>query len=303
MKFHIVLIASIAALMCEPAAALAQEQNHVLATSPGGTWRIEDRANGTPTAEVWVASTNDPTLQAQLPIQLPAASQSWFYFSPDEEWIFACWKNGSFLDRAELLHRKNGAAIEKLDNSQSFYDQAWAEAIKLGAVAGGLAENHGAGDQMEFGGWSTDSSRLLVKLIGNFKAQFPPFAYVYLNTRTGRFEVTNYLRKVNKSQGHALVCAEPADPLPAEPELKARFDRLDRELNTTYAAVAAKRKKEGEFSIRDVQRTWVKYRDEGAKLYVASFPPEERERRRLQFLCDVTAFRIAQPPQEWAWLD
>jgi uncharacterized protein YecT (DUF1311 family) len=301
MKLHNFMIALVAALTWGAVALPAQEQNHVLSTSPSGKWRIENRASDTENLDVWLVSTKDPAQQAQLPLPSAKYNQSWFYFSPDEEWVFATWKNGSFLDGAELFHRKSTGEIEKFGGGPSFYDLTWADAIKLGAVAGNMAENHGTGDQIDFGGWSTDSSRLLVKLLGNFKAQFPPFAYIDLNTRTGRFEQTNYLHKINKAQTPALVCAEPVDPLPAEPELKARFDQLDRELNTTYGKIAAKRKEEGQYSIRDVQRKWVKNRDEGAKIYVSLFPQGERERRRLQYMCDVTAVRIAMPPNEWAF--
>jgi uncharacterized protein YecT (DUF1311 family) len=52
--------------------------------------------------------------------------------------------------------------------------------------------------------------------------------------------------------------------------------------------------------LREAQRTWIKHRDEGAKFYVSLFPEAEKERRRLQFLCDVTAARIdTQPDEEW----
>jgi uncharacterized protein YecT (DUF1311 family) len=133
------------------------------------------------------------------------------------------------------------------------------------------------------------------------KESSPPTAYVYVNTRTRQFELTNYLRKINKAQTAALVCAEPVDPLPNQPELQARFDKLDRELNTSYSALLAKTEKERLYIIRDAQRTWVKHRDEGAKIYFSLFPQSERESRRLQFLCDVTAVRIAMPPDQWAF--
>jgi uncharacterized protein YecT (DUF1311 family) len=136
-----------------------------------------------------------------------------------------------------------------------------------------------------------------VKLEGEVTKVVPPFGYVYVNTRTRQFEVTNYLRKINKAQTAALVCAESVDPLPSQPELKARFDKLDRELNTTYTAVLTKA--ENKRLIPDAQHTWVKHRDEGAKIYLSLFPQSERESRRLQFLCDVTVVRIAMPPNDW----
>src|SRR6266480_1803454 len=68
--------------------------------------------------------------------------------------------------------------------------------------------------------------------------------YIYFNTRTKKFEVTDYLRKLNKTKANVLACAEPVDPLPSEAELKTRFDTLDRRLNTRYAEVLGKTDKE-----------------------------------------------------------
>jgi hypothetical protein len=59
--------------------------------------------------------------------------------------------------------------------------------------------------------------------------------YVYYNTRTNKFEATDYTRKLNKTKSDLLACAEPTDPLPVEAELKTRFESLDRQLNKKYA--------------------------------------------------------------------
>jgi hypothetical protein len=53
--------------------------------------------------------------------------------------------------------------------------------------------------------------------------------------------------------------------------------------------------------VREAQRNWIKHRDEGAKVYVSLFPATEKERRRLQFLGDVTAARIEVGPDEWSY--
>ena len=97
-----------------------------------------------------------------------------------------------------------------------------------------------------------------------------------------------------------LARAEPVDPLPSEAELKTRFEALDQQLNKRYAEVIAKTDKERVSNVREAQRSWLKHRDDGAKFYVSLFSPPEKERRRLQFLCDVTAARIeTQPDEEW----
>src|SRR5438046_1168984 len=123
--------------------------------------------------------------------------------------------------------------------------------------------------------------------------------YVYFNTRTGTFEMTDYLRKLNKTKSSGLACAEPTDPIPSEADLKTRLDTLDRQLNKKYADVIAQSEKDRVSLVREAQRKWIKHRDEGAKLYASLFPPAERELRRLQFLGDVTAARIDTPTEEW----
>jgi uncharacterized protein YecT (DUF1311 family) len=150
-----------------------------------------------------------------------------------------------------------------------------------------------------FVAWSLDSSRLLVQLRGGDRHRTLHTCYVYFNTRTKSFEITDYLRKLNKTKSEALACAEPVDPLPSETELKAKFDALDRQLNTRYDEVIAKTIKEQVSNVRQDQRNWIKHRDEGAKFYVSLFPAAENEQRRFQFLCDVTAARIDTPDEQW----
>lgn len=122
---------------------------------------------------------------------------------------------------------------------------------------------------------------------------------LYYNTRKKDFEVTDYLRKLNKTKAKVLACAEPVDPLPSEAELKTRFDTLDRQLNEKYAEVLAHTEKDRVPVVRETQRDWIKHRDEGAKLYMSMFPVAEKEQRRLQFLGDVTVARIDTPAEEW----
>jgi len=45
-------------------------------------------------------------------------------------------------------------------------------------------------------------------------------------------------------------------------------------------------------NLRESQRNWLKARDKGLQLYLIAAPAAERERRKLQFLADVTAARI-----------
>jgi uncharacterized protein YecT (DUF1311 family) len=70
-------------------------------------------------------------------------------------------------------------------------------------------------------------------------------------------------------------------------------------LNTRYAEIIARADKDRISIVREAQRNWIKHRDEGAKFYVSLSPAAEKERRRIQFLCDVTAARIETPDEQW----
>ena len=196
---------------------------------------------------------------------------------------FAAW--GSCLRDGDLFHR---LASDKIDMFESFNEAGWKNAVKLGPFKRDFSAE-GFCAITEFVSWSFDSARLLIELRGGEDKRDMHEGYIYFNTRTKKFEVTDYLRKLNKTKANVLACAEPVDPLPSEAELKTRFDTLDRRLNTRYAEVLGKTDKERVANVREAQRNWIKHRDEGAKFYVSLFPAAEKELRRLQFLCDVTA--------------
>jgi hypothetical protein len=149
--------------------------------------------------------------------------------------------------------------------------------------------------------WSPDSARLLLSIIGegDYSETAPSRWYVYFDTRTNGFELTPYLRALNELRAKdatetATPCAEPIDALPAEAELKARAEKADQELKEWFANREAHPK--GDETAEDWQSTeqeWIKARDEGLKLYLQFAPEKEREKRRLQFLGDVAAVRLA----------
>jgi uncharacterized protein YecT (DUF1311 family) len=234
-------------------------------------------------------------VEQRAPEEKPAIPDE-FHASPNEEWIFTLRHGGSCLRDGDLFHR---LVPDKIDMFKSFNEAAWKNAVKLGAFKRDFSAE-GFCAMADFVSWSVDSSRLLVLLRGGEDKRDMHEGYVYFSARTKDFEVTDYLRKLNKKKSEMLVCAEPVNPLPSEAELKTRFDTLDRRLNTRYAEVLGKMEKDRVANVREAQRNWIKHRDEGAKFYVALFPPAEKERRRLQFLCDVTAARIDTQPDE-AW--
>jgi len=293
------LALSVLFLVTFPATGNAEEQKEVLYTSPSGGLRIE--RNG---EKAWVISTKNPDQRAELPpLEGISPFDDEFHASPNDEWLFGVRSMAHGFSNGDLFHRVDPQHIKiaPTEKDQSFNDLVWPYCVKQGALkANYSAEEDGADTGLtDFVAWSFDSSRLLVQLRGGDRHKTLDACYVYFNTRTNRVEITDYLRKLNKSKSAVAACAEPTDPLPGEAELKVRLDALDRQLNKKYADVIAQSEKDRVSLVREAQRKWIKHRDEGAKLYVSLFPPAERERRRLQFLGDVTAARIEVPPGEW----
>src|SRR6266700_3687953 len=280
------LALSVLFLVTFPATGNAEEQKEVLYTSPSAGLRIE--RNG---EKAWVISTKNPDQRAELPpLEGISPFDDGFYASPNEEWIFGTRKMAHGFSNGDLFHRVDPQHVEiaPTQEDQSFNDRVWPYCVKQSALkANYSAEEDGADTGLtDFVAWSLDSNRLLVQLRGGDRHKTLHACYVYFNTRTRTFEMTDYLRKLNKTKSSGLACAEPTDPIPSEADLKTRLDALDRQLNKRYAEVIAKTDKDRVSIVREAQRDWIKYRDEGARLYVSLFPEAEKERRRLQFLGD-----------------
>lgn len=272
--------------------AAAQEKAEVLYASPNGAIRIERDGE-----DAWLIYTKDPTQRAKMPpLEGTSPVDDEYHSSPNDEWIFGLRHGGSCLRDGDLFHR---LVPDKIDMFESFNQAAWKNAVKLGVFKRDFSAE-GFCAMTEFVSWSFDSARLLIELRGGEDKREKHEGYVYFNLRTKNFEVTDYLRKLNKTKAKVLAAAEPIDPLPKETELKTRLDGLDQQSNKKYADVLAQAG-EGVPLVREAQRNWIKHRDEGAKVYVSLFPATEKERRRLQFLGDVTAARIEVGPDEWSY--
>jgi uncharacterized protein YecT (DUF1311 family) len=283
----------------------AEEKPEVLSTSPSGAFRIESKYSepsaADATADIWLVSTKDPAQRAKLPKQsADSPTDDEFHFSPNEEWLFGSRHVGSGLRHGNIYHLMSPLRLEVVGEEGSFNDLVWETCIKLGALKKDYSAA-GVNAMTAFVNWSLDSSRLLIRLCGGEQKRNMLCGFLYFNTRTNKFEVTDYSRKLSKAKPELLACAEPVDPLPSEAELKQRFDTLDRELNKKYAEVLAKTDKDQVPLLRQAQRKWLKERDAGEKVYLESFPSAEKTSRRLQYLGDVTAARIGLPQDQWEW--
>jgi uncharacterized protein YecT (DUF1311 family) len=271
----------------------------VLYTSLSGAYRIERNGD-----EAWLVSVKDRTQRTAIPsLEGISPIDDEYHSSPNDEWIFGVRRIAHGFSNGDLFHRVDPQHIEiaPTKEDQSFNDRVWPFCVRQGALKANCSLEEADADvgETSFAAWSLDSARLLVQLRGGNRKKMLHTCYVYFNTRSENFEMTDYLRKLNKAKSEALACAEPTDRLPSEAELKTRFDKLDQQLNKTYGEVIAKITKDRVSLVREAQGLWIKHRDEGEKLYVSMFPQKEREQRRLQFLGDVTAARIEVPTEQW----
>jgi uncharacterized protein YecT (DUF1311 family) len=279
------------------ASAAAEDENkpQVLKTSPSGKFRVLENGE-----EFWIVTADDENQRTKMHSAELVIPEE-FRFSPDEKWLYVELHHGSCMSGADLYRRSDGKAAGP-DEVGPFQlikppleDGAWAEALKQRLFAQNFAEE-GLCAMVRFGAWSDDSGRLLLIIRGGEERRETVGRYLYYNTRIGGFELTPYLRKVNAASAksheiNVLACAEPVGPLPDEATLKQQYAAVDKKLNENYQKMitaAEKEDKETVAELRRSQREWLKARDAGLKIYLATFSPAEKERRRLQFLIDVS---------------
>jgi uncharacterized protein YecT (DUF1311 family) len=276
------------------ATAAADEENkpEVLKTSPSGAFRIVQDGE-----DFWIVTAADEKQRTKMH-SAELATPEEFRFSPDEHWLYVELHHGSCMSGADLYRRKDAKAAGS-DEGGPFQGVepaleygAWTEALKQRLFTRNFAEE-GLCAMVRFGAWSDDSGRLLLIVRGGEERRETVGRYLYYNTRTDRFEVTLYLRKVNAASGKSheikiLACAEPVDPLPDVAALKQQYAAVDKKLNDNYQKMIAKSEKETVPDLRQSQREWLKARDAGLQIYLAAFPPAEKEQRKFQFLIDVS---------------
>jgi uncharacterized protein YecT (DUF1311 family) len=279
------------------ASAALEDENkpQVLKTSPSGTFRVVQNGE-----EFWIVTAADENQRTKMHSAELAIPEE-FRFSPDEKWLYVELHRGSCMSGADLYRRSDIKPARPNDVGlfqpikPSLENGAWAEALKQRLFTRNFADE-GLCAMVRFGGWSDDSGRLLLIIRGGEERSETVGRYLYYNTRTSGFELTPYLRKVNAASAksheiNVLACAEPVDPLSDEATLKQQYAAVDKKLNENYQKMIAKAEKEDRESVaelRQSQRQWLKARDAGLQIYLAAFSPAEKERRRLQFLIDVS---------------
>jgi hypothetical protein len=309
-------IAGLVAAVAGLAANAAEEETFEVYTTPKGNYRLETSGGDETQVFVVLKSSGQRERLPDASSDDPTECTIIYAGSPDEKWIFRTesWRHHAVQGR-QLYHHENGAKFVYYKGKEWFAKAIVAYATKAGGFkktdfyeqrAKNVFEDHINAD---FRDWSPDSARLLLSIMagGDYRDETPKRWYVYFNTRTSGFELTPYLRALNKltaqdNTENATPCAEPIDALPSEADLKTRAEKADQELKDWFAERKAhpKENQTAEYW-QDTEKEWIKARDEGLKLYLQFAPEKDREKRQLQFLGDVAAVRLAYLEAGWAF--
>lgn len=272
--------------------------------SPRGTYRFE-RIGDDPAV---VVSTKGAAEHVPLPeaaAEDPQECHVTYGASPNEQWLYRTesWRHHSTQARILYTHL-DGVKFAPYQGKDWFKQAAQAFLVKNSAfrkadfsVKRGekVFEDH---FYAFFGGWSMDSRRLLVEVVGGTgREDAPSQFFVYFNTQTKGFELTPYLRAVNKKQTRSdtalvIACAEPVEPLPPAAELKARYEKVEKELEELYEYRIANPKTRDADDWRATQREGREKIEAGMKLYLEFAPKKEEEARRWQYLADTTQLEL-----------
>ena len=328
-----------------PSATVQAEEKTEAQTSPKGTFKIESKTKspppgieGTDVAD-FVVSTTDPKVREPLDDHPDTTAVS-YIISPDEKWIYEEKTYGHLMKGGELYEHGKGLKFRAANKSQSFAEMAWrffakeerVEPDDVPSSSGG--RDCCEGGLIDFVAWSPDSGRLLVDLrardFGGKRDRGVHEWYVYFNTKTGKLELTDYLRRLNKGAwkrfkdeklrenfGEA-ASAEPLGELPSEAESKKHYEAADRRVKESFQKLLDIQEKQLQQSIhdeqtsptqrqifeeqlqssRDMQRSWIKTREIGAKLYVDSGNKSTAARRYWQYMADSTEARASEIERE-----
>lgn len=278
--------------------------DRVILTSPRGTFQIVQAEEELD--REWVVVAKDRTQRTALGGAHDAQPHT-YYVSPDERWIFAHVHMGSGMGAAKLLQRGEGVQFQPFRGGEGWLDDpVWRFCRRASRSKPRNSGIVGPGDEgiIDFVAWSPDSARVLLALrAGEKRGKGIYMWHAYLNVRTGKLELTDYLRAVNRDAARRWeddelrahwarpASAEPLDPLPPEAELQRRGEVADERLNQLYAKAMQAAKDDVKKMLRDEQRNWLVERAAGAKAYAAAGPKAEQSQRRRQFFVDATEAR------------
>jgi uncharacterized protein YecT (DUF1311 family) len=287
-------------------------------TSPKGTFKIESQpktaSQGSEESDIadFVVSASDPKVR-ELLHEHPDSTGADYHVSPDEKWIYDQARYGHKMCGGQIFKRAESLKFEP--DQDQFDDEVWHFFAKQENLPQNEVPFFDSGEGIiDFVAWSPDSARVLLDLrveIGDERGRGVYKWYFYFNSRTEKFEVTDYLRRLNKDAwkrwrnfDEKLVfpeafSAEPVNDLVSAAELKKRYEDADRRMNESYQQTLAKIDKEQQTSLRENQRSWLKNRDAGAKLYKEVGGKSTPEQRYWQYLLDSTEAQLRHLNNDW----
>jgi len=289
-------------------------------TSPSGTFKIESETKpeeaGGEIVSDFVVSTSDPKTRELLHEHADITGAN-YRISPDEKWIYDEARYGHKMCGGQIFKRVEGLKFKPVE--EKIDDAVWRFFAKQEHLAVGdvpyFDDEEGI---IDFVAWSPDSARVLLDLrvgdIGGDKKRGVYQWYFYFNTHTEKFEVTDYLQRLNKDawkrwksffgEEQAPIfpeafSAEPLDDLAPSAELKKQCDDADQRLNEIYQQTLAKIDQDQQKSLRGAQREWLKNRDAGAKFYKEAGGKSTPEQRYWQYLLDSTEAQLHHIETNW----
>jgi hypothetical protein len=295
-----------AALLLAIVAPVEAEDASLVYESPRGTYRFE-RIGDEPAV---VVSTKGAAERVRLPGAAAEDQEECHVIygaSPNEQWLYRTesWRHHGVQGRILYTHVE-GAKFAPYKGEDWFKQAAETFVLKnSGFRKSDFFEKRGpqvSEDHFDafFGGWSMDSRRLLIEVRGGGtdRDEAPAQFFVYFNTQTKSFELTPYLRAMNKRQARhdtplVVACAEPVDPLPSAAELQARYEKVEKELKELYEYRIANPRAQDADSWRAEQSEGRQAIEAGLKLYLEFAPKKEQEARRWQYLADTTLVELA----------
>ena len=288
-------------------------------TSPKGTFKIESQPKTAPPGSEesdiadFVVSTSDPKVREPLH-EHPDSTGAEYYISPDEKWIYDQARYGHKMCGGQIFKRAEGLKFEPVE--EQFDDTVWHFFAKQENLPQNQVPFFDSGEGIiDLVAWSPDSARVLLDLrveIGDERGRGVYKWYFYFNTQTEKFEVTDYLRRLNKDAWKRwknfdeklvfpeALSAQPVNDLASAAELKKRYEDADRRMNKSYQQTFAKLDKEQQTSLRDDQRHWLKNREAGARFYKESGGGKSTpEQRYWQYMVDSTEGQVRHLDNDW----
>ena len=296
--------------------ALGAVLNGFVLGQTGASFNIESEAKSKGDEEIvsdFVVSPSEPKTRELLHEHSDSTGAE-YHVSPDEKWIYDQARYGHKMCGGQIFKRAEGLKFKPVQDQ--FDDVVWHFFAKQENLNQKDVPYFDSGEGIiDFVAWSPDSARLLLDLrvqIGDERGRGVYDWYFYFNTQTEKFEVTDYLRRLNKDAwkrwknfNEKLVfpealSAEPVNDLAAASELKKRYEDADKRMNESYRQTLAKIDKEQQTNLRDDQRHWLKNREAGAKLYKESGGGKSTpEQRYWQYMIDSTEAQSRHLDTDW----